>query len=241
MRNLYVVPYYDAVRFERLLDKTAIVIDALRASATMITAIQNGCARILPVENTEDAMDMYKFTEGEKLLCGESKAKKVTGFDLGNSPLEYVREMVEGKIMIYCTTNGTRAVRSTFEASKIFIGSFINAAAVAQKAVLEDRDILLACAGTNHCFSMEDTLAAGCILDEISKLTQDIQTDDLGSLALRIYRMYRANLQEPMQGIRHYENLKALGFEKDIEYCFTINSAATVPVYEEGEIVKAQD
>ena len=175
------------------------------------------------------------------MLCGESKSKKVAGFDLGNSPLEYTQDAVEGKIMIYCTTNGTRAVRATFEANRTFIASFINAAAAAKKALKEERDSLIVCAGTNRCLSMEDTLAAGCLLDEICKLEDTVQMDDLGMLALRMFRMYRADLQEPMQGIRHYEHLKTLGFDQDIEYCFTMNSATTVPVYEEGEIVKAQD
>jgi len=235
--NISVTPSYDVVKYERILDKTAVVIDALRASATMITAISNGCERILPVEDTEVAMDTYKLTEGDKLLCGESRAKKLPGYDLGNSPLEYTRQMVEGKIIIYCTSNGTKAVKSAFDANKTLIGTFVNASMVAAKILEEGRDTVLVCAGTKHCFSMEDMLAAGCILDKMKGMEGIFGLDDYGLLALRTYRSYRNNLMEMMQGTRHYEYIKSLGFEEDIKYCFSEDICDILPVYEEGVVV----
>ncbi|HBU13251.1 MAG TPA: hypothetical protein DEB31_11215 [Clostridiales bacterium] len=222
-----------------LVDKTAVMIDALRASATIITAIANRCDRIVPTSEVSEAAAIHKIAEGSLLLCGEIDAQKVGGFDLGNSPLEYTQEVVEEKILIYATTNGSVAVKALVQAEDVFIASFINAAAAAEKAYETGRDIVLVCAGTNGHFSTDDVMALGCVADRLLKLDETLETDDLCKVALRMYREAAQDINAALAGCAQFEYLKQLKLYDDLEYCAREDMFDVVPAYREGVIVQA--
>jgi 2-phosphosulfolactate phosphatase len=221
-----------------LLGKTAMMIDALRASATIITAISNGCDRIVPTSEANEAAAIRKISEGNVLLCGEIDAQKVGGFDLGNSPLEYSQEVVEDKVLVYATSNGSMAVKGMSKAEDVLIGTFINATAAAQRAYDLGRDIVLVCAGTRGKFSTDDVLAMGCIIDRLSMIDREMETDDLGKVALKLYSESRMDVLGALEGSGDYEYLKQLKMFDDLEYCTREDMFDVVPVYQEGVIVK---
>ena len=108
------------------------------------------------------------------VLGGERGAIKVPGFHLGNSPLEYTSQMVQGKTVILTTTNGTKATKLAAEgASEVLIGSILNVSAVAKQLFALNRDVALVCAGTRGKLSLEDILAAGMVVRELVRLWQD--------------------------------------------------------------------
>ena len=228
---------YKQLKPGQLAGETVVMIDALRASATIITAVANGCDRIIPVENTERAMEVYKQQIGEIILGGESEAQKIQGFHFGNSPLEYTEEVVKDKTLVYCTTNGTRAINATMGAENAFIGTLINARAVARR-ISEYEKVWIVCAGSKGRLSIEDFFAAGAIINCLAELNKKIEFFDEGQLALINYRNYKDNPSQLLTGSRHYERLLELGFEEDIDYCLKESFIDIVPVYHEGIITK---
>lgn len=222
-----------------LVGKTAIMIDALRASATIIAAVSNGCDRIVPAEEAGEAAAIKRISEGNLLLCGERGGTIVAGFDLGNSPLEYTQSIVEDKVLLYSTSSGSIAIKGLAEAEDVLIATFINATAAAQKAYSLERDIVLVCAGTDDAFSVDDILAMGCIINRLKQLDPNIETDDLGKVALKMYEDARMDLNAALEGSRQYEFLKELGMFDDLEYCTREDMFNVVPIYKEGVIVKA--
>ena len=103
-----------------------------------------GALEIIPVATVEEAFQMAKvFPRGSILLGGERESKKIQGFDLGNSPKEYVAERVKGKKLILTTTNGTKAFHLVSSGKEILVGSFFNIGAIAQRCLELDRDLLI--------------------------------------------------------------------------------------------------
>lgn len=222
------------VNEESLKGSSVVVIDVLRATSVITTAIHNGCREIQPVLKVEEALSLKN---QEVLLGGERKGLKLEGFDLSNSPLEYTRERVNGKTIVFTTTNGTRAILKSKYADRILIGSMLNAKYLAQKLVEFGDDVSILCAGTAGKFSMDDFICAGKIIYEISKMI-DLDKDDFSSLAYLSYVNYKDNIFEYLSHAKHYNYLLSIGLNEDIEYCFTEDIIDTIPCFINGRIVK---
>lgn len=234
-----VLPNAGSPRIPYLEDKLVIVIDVLRATSTMVTALANGCQSIIPVLSPEDAIER-RLTLPGSLLGGERLALLIEGFDLGNSPFDYVPEKVGGKKVIITTTNGTRAIRDASAAPKIWMASFLNMQSVVL-AVLRQfeknnklQGIVVFCAGTEERFDLPDTLCAGMLIDGLGK---NVTLNDLGEAALMLYRSSENSIVDKIRDSVHGKKLISLGFERDVIYCSTPNILPIIPVFEEGEIV----
>ncbi|MEI6100946.1 MAG: 2-phosphosulfolactate phosphatase [Eubacteriales bacterium] len=221
-----------------LTDKTAVVVDVLRASSTIITAIQHECDRIIPAASPMEAAKIKKASEGEVLLGGEMESKIIQGFDKGNSPLEYMDQSVLDKTIIFSTADGSITIKKCDEAAEVLIGAMLNAAAVAKRVIDIGRDTYLVCAGTQGKFSTDDVLAAGCILDRIMQLDASVELDDLGKVAIKMYLHAKSNMISAMEGCRQYEYLAETGHQGDVKFCLQEDIYPIVPVYKEGVIVK---
>lgn len=158
--QVFFTPNFD----DSLSGYAAVVIDALRMTSVAAAAIANGCAGLLPVEQIPDAVRIAR--DSRALLGGECSALWIEGFDFSNSPGEYTRDKIAGKRLVITTTNGTRAVGKALAAKRVLLGAFINATAVAG-TLREEEKVALICAGTEGRFTLEDALAAGCILRRI--------------------------------------------------------------------------
>jgi 2-phosphosulfolactate phosphatase len=149
-----------------------VVFDVLRATSTFVTALHNGAKAVIPVAEIAEALALRQKQPGV-LLGGERDGVKIragqTGggdFDLGNSPREYMPEMVRGKTIVSTTTNGTRALRACAGAKTVLAASFLNLTATAQFIrQLQPAQILLVCAGTRENMADEDVLAAGALCE----------------------------------------------------------------------------
>lgn len=227
-------PSIEYIREDELDGKTVVVIDVLRATSVITTAIKNGAKEVAVVVETSEAL---KLVGENTLLGGERKGLKIEGFDLSNSPLEYKREVVEGKKIVMTTSNGTRAINKSLKASNIYIGSMINGIAVA-KAVSEDhRDVIIACAGTAGKFSLDDFICAGKIIYDILNFGE-FDMDDFASVAYMAYRDNKKNILSYVSMASHYNYLLSIGYEEDIKYCFTEDLTSVVPYYSGGSIKK---
>jgi len=223
----------DYVTTEAVRNATVIVVDVLRATSVIITALSNGAKSVVPVTSVEEALSTKKKLESV-VLGGERRAQKIEGFDLSNSPLEYKSEVIHDRNVVITTTNGTKAISKSSAANKIYIGALLNAKAVSSKAIKNERDIIIVNAGTNGVFSMDDFITGGAIIDEILS-QQEYELTDIAKTALVIYRGHR-DIKSYVKGATHYKILVDLGLEEDINYCLQKDLFDIVPEYKDGII-----
>ncbi|MEC0230899.1 2-phosphosulfolactate phosphatase [Paenibacillus alba] len=234
--HIEVVANIGEARSDDFLHKTVIVVDVLRATSTIITALINGSKGIVPVETVLKAKEQYQ--EGD-LLGGERFCKKIPGFDLGNSPSEYTRESVHGKRIILTTTNGTRGIQKAMKADHILAGALLNSRACAQAAVDLKRDTVILCAGTQDVFSLEDGLCAGLILEELANELGDrnILTNDFGLAMRGCYLQTKDTLYEAILASANGKKMSKSGFHDDLIQCSRPNVANRVPILERDQLV----
>ena len=237
--QIEVLPSTGSPRIPYLEDRLVIVIDVLRATSTIVTALANGCQAIIPVLTTEEALEK-RLTLPGSLLGGERDSLIIEGFDLSNSPFDYVPEKVGGRRVIMTTTNGTRAIRDSIAAPMIWMASFINMQSIVLAVLREFENnnrlqgIVVYCAGTEERFDLPDTLCAGMFIETLGP---NVRLNDLGEAARMLYRSSEDHLLEVIRNSVHGKKLISLGLEKDLVYCSTPNILPIVPVVEEGEIV----
>ncbi|WP_304131778.1 2-phosphosulfolactate phosphatase [Ignavibacterium album] len=222
--------------------KTTVVIDVLRASSTIITALVNGAKEIVPVGTIEFAVKVSGgMFGGQTLLGGERNTKKIEGFALGNSPLEYEKRVVNGKSIVFYTTNGTKAISKAKFSENLFVCSFLNLRSVAKHLVSLNKNVELICAGRNNFFSLEDTVCAGKLISEIISLKDDIELNDSVSSSLALNDKYGTNILKMLKECDHGKLLSENGFEDDIEFCAQINIYDGIPFYTNGVLKLISD
>jgi 2-phosphosulfolactate phosphatase len=218
--------------------KTTVVIDVLRATSTIITALQNGAREIIPVATVEFAVKVSGgMFGGLTLLGGERNTKKIEGFALGNSPFEYTSEIVSGKSIIFYTTNGTKAIVKAKFSETILICSFLNVSAVAKKLIELNNDVEILCSGRSNVFSLEDVICSGKLVSEISKQNKNIELMDSALASIALNEKLGNNIYKMMKESEHGKILVENGFEKDIKYCSQIDVTSAVPI-NQGNVLK---
>jgi 2-phosphosulfolactate phosphatase len=214
-------------------DKTVVVVDILRATSCMTTAFAHGIDSITPFAKLDDCLSMKSkgfFTAGER------DGKKVDGFDLGNSPFEYMDQKLKEKKIAFTTTNGTQAIEKSKGAREVLIGSFLNLSSVSRHLLFGKNNILIVCAGWKGKVNLEDTLFAGAIVE---KLKDFIEPDcDAPLAAQSLYNMAKDDMVKFLSTSSHVKRLAKLNIHKDIEFCLTPDKYSVVPILKDG-ILKA--
>ncbi len=212
-----------------------IVIDVVRATTSIITALSNGAKSVIPVQTVKEAMQLHR-KHPDYLLAGEREGVKPKGFDLDNSPLSLTKENVEGKNLIMSTTNGTKALVQSKGSKWVLVGAFVNADAVAEKsneiASKNNVGISFVLAGQKNYFALEDFICAGGIIGRLPKGAVEFSDKALG--ALLAYNSAKDNLKENIRKSKHAQELLKIGFEKDIEFACQIDLYSIVPCYKNG-------
>lgn len=226
----------DYIREDLIKGKTVVVIDILRATSVITTAIMNGCKEVIPYLTLEEAFQTQEILKDQCILGGERKAIKVGGFDLSNSPLEYSRDVIANKTVILSTTNGTRTLVNCTSAYKVLIACMLNAKAVADRLLELGKDVVIVNSGTNGQFSMDDYICTGFVIRELLDLTNDIELTDIAKTAVKIYEA-NPNIIDYIKDAKHYKVMQELNLNKDIEYCIQKNITNIVPEYSNGHII----
>jgi 2-phosphosulfolactate phosphatase len=203
--------------------------DVLRATTTIMAALDACCLEVIPCLTTEEAqVTAARLPGGSVVLGGERDGVRIAGFDLGNSPAEYTPASVAGKTIVFTTTNGTRAMQSCCLAGRVVIGAFVNLSAVC-RSVAGDDTVHLLCAGTQGRVTREDVLLAGAIADRLCQPTgRTWEINDQARLAIDGWRAaaakitradgsidapaLAAQLRESQGGL----NLAAIGLDGDL-------------------------
>jgi 2-phosphosulfolactate phosphatase len=222
---------------KNLAEKTVVVIDSLRATSTMLTAFENGCAGFIPVATIEEARELAgKMKDPNILLGGERHARALDGFHVGNSPRDYSPSIVQGKFVIMTTTNGTRALVAAREAKEIFIGAFLNLSAVCRRLTESRRDVIIACSGEKNLFCIEDFVCGGGIIACLSAGGYSPVMTDTARAAKILYEHYSPNICQMLEESEWGQYLLGIGLSEDIRICAQVDSSRLVPVYREGKV-----
>jgi 2-phosphosulfolactate phosphatase len=224
----------DDIKEEKIKGKSVVVIDILRATSVIVTAINNGCKKVIPVVSVDEAKEIAHRDRGMHLLGGERRAVKIEGFDFSNSPLEYKPNIVNGKILVMTTTNGTKAIKGSTAAKNIIIGAMVNAKAVAKRLLEINNDVVIVNAGTYGEFSIDDFICTGYILS-LLKESANIELTDISTTALYIYEQNK-DITSFIKYANHYNVIKDLGLFEDLKYCTSKDIINVVPEYKDGEI-----
>ena len=218
--------------------RTAVVIDVLRASSTIATALSNGAQSVIAVKDQAQADGHIAGLEpGSFLLCGERDAEKIEEYDLGNSPLEYPEAVVGGKTVILNTTNGTAALDRARAAKHLITGCFLNANAVVDFIREAGDDVALICAGWRGRASLEDTLCAGLLLDRLWADGAPQAASDSARIALALHRANTQSLRHVLDVCRAANMLRALGAEADLDYCLRVDALPVLPRMQSGRLL----
>ena len=222
---------------QQLAGKNVVVIDVLRATSVIVTALAGGAEAIVPLESIEEAKALAAAgAPGSTLLAGERDGLPIPGFDLGNSPPLFNPETVTGKQIILTTMHGTRALKLCEGARQTIIGSFLNAAAVIEHMLKNGDSWKLLCSGMHGRFTLDDGLCAGLLLSRVAEHDQ-IRTRDLGSVMKSLYESNSGALEALLS--RHcygYQFLQSQGFHEDLAFCLEVDRYKILPRFSGGRI-----
>ncbi len=221
----------------KLRDHVVVVLDILRASTSILEAIEMGADCVIPVTTLEEAVALRRARGGGTLLAGEREGKPIDGFDLGNSPIEFTAARVQDKTVVMATTNGTQAIKHVENCDPILIGALRNRRALCELLKQTDRPIALLCAGTDGDYSADDIYGAGALINGLRTLRARCEIDDMGLVAEQFYLVARED-RELLAKCRHYRRLAALGFQDDLEFCFEEDVSEVIPHYASHQITR---
>lgn len=220
-----------------LSDSVVVIIDVLRATSTIATALHNGAEAVIPIDSIEECIRLGS-AEG-CITAGERDGKIAEGLQYGNSPFEYPGEFVKEKTLVLTTTNGTRLLHMARaqKASEIITGAFVNLSAVCEHAVKSGKGLVLACAAWKDRVNLEDTLFAGAVVNRVNEHFN--LNCDSSQLAESLYLSARSDLFGFMKerNATHYHRLSKYRLEKDIRYCLTEDLAPALPIYQGKKLV----
>lgn len=223
-------------------DRVVAVLDVLRASSSIVAALTSGARAVVPGESSDAVLMRAKAFERQDVrLAGERRMRKIEGFDLGNSPLEFTADAVEGRTILMTTTNGTGAFAATAGAREVLVAAFLNFSAVLavlRTALRTGADLALICAGHEGQFSLEDAACAGHFVRHATRRLPDARLNDAALAALQVHRKYGNDRWGLFETSRHGQALAEAGFAADLVACATLDTSAVVPVYQDRQITR---
>jgi 2-phosphosulfolactate phosphatase len=202
---------------------TGLVVDVIRATSTICQALASGYERVLCAAEVEEARSLRN-GDGAVTLGGERLGVRIDGFDLGNSPREYLEP--RSAVLGMSTTNGTRAiVTAAARCERVLVASLLNLQAVVAAAAGVGEDVAVFCAGVKGAFALDDAYVAGRIAQELGG-----ERSDAAEAAARLARSY-PSAEEAFRASRSGRNLISHGpeLEADIPYCARESTLDVVP------------
>jgi 2-phosphosulfolactate phosphatase len=227
-----------------LTGRTVVVVDVLRASTSIATALHHGATRVVPVSDPAAARDRAAaIGPADVVLAGERNARRIPGFDLGNSPLEFSREAVSGRTVILTTTNGTSALLAAApHARDVLVGSYVNFSVVLRAvhtALRQGRDVAIVCAGSDRRFSLEDAACAGRFARFVARSREwgaAVQLNDAARASLLIENHYAEDIARLFADADHGRALRDAGFAADLDVCAQVDACPVVPTWRDGHL-----
>lgn len=234
MRQIDVCVSPELLNLYELKGKIVVVVDILRATSCMVTALAEGVTQIHPVATLDECQALSK---RGYLTAAERGGEQVKGFDLGNSPRAYLQSAYAGKKVAVTTTNGTLAItKSAPFAKQVLIGAFLNLTALADYLKQQPEDVLVLCAGWKGKVNMEDTLFAGALVGRLAETHELCCDAPLASWTL--YECVKNRLFEYLMQSSHARRLRNFGVEEDIRFSLEEDRYQVIPELKGEELLK---
>ncbi|XOV93258.1 MAG: 2-phosphosulfolactate phosphatase [Bacteroidota bacterium] len=231
MKTVEVCLTPDLIQHFSLKGKVVIVVDIFRATSCIVTGLAYGVNAIYPVATVEECK---AFKKKGMIIAGERGGQKVEGFDVGNSPYEYMNVEFQGKDIGVTTTNGTQAIIKSIGADEILIGAFLNLRALADYVLDINKNIIIHCAGWKGMVNIEDTLFAGALINEIKAANQP--SGDSAFMAQDLFHFHQTDLLNASHNSSHAKRLAAFGIEKDLDFCMEMSLYSIIPIFKDKKI-----
>jgi 2-phosphosulfolactate phosphatase len=215
-------------------DFTVVLVDILRATTTICTAIGNGVEAIIPVASVEEARQLK--ADGF-LVASEKDGIKLDFADFGNSAFSFTRERVGGKTLVYCTTNGTRALEIAKSAGSIVIGAFINISALTEWLAGRQKNVVILCSGWKNKFCLEDALFAGALTGRLLGTGLFRSDCDSAHASMDLWKLAEGDVLGYIEKAAHRHRLKRLELDDVIPYSFEFDQVKVVPVLD-GKVIR---
>lgn len=243
---LFAPAEFAALPHRDLSQTVCVVFDIFRATSTIVTALANGAAAVIPVAEIPEALALRR-ERPEVLLAGERDGLRIradlTGgldFDLGNSPREFMTDRIHGKTIVLSTTNGSRALRACAQAREVIIGSFLNLRATSEYLrVTTPANLLLVCSGTVNQTSYEDVLGAGAMASLLWAQYSDGDVADSATIALQVYDQHHHDLLNAAKHCRNGRRLLSMpDLRDDVPWCLQRDRFQMIAGSKNGLIIK---
>ncbi|MEN9334902.1 MAG: hypothetical protein RLY35_2082 [Bacteroidota bacterium] len=215
-----------------------VVIDVLRATSAMTTALHYGVQKIIPVATLEEANE-YK-TKGF-VVGAERDGQVVEGFDFGNSPYVYIDNDMKGQTVVITTTNGTKAIEIAKNDATVVIGCLNNLQHLCDWLIKQHKNTLILASGWKDKVNLEDTICGGAIVDILVDSNQFIANEDSSVAAKFLYKSAQQNFWRFLRASSHRRRLIHLKIQKDVKYCLTSNTVPCIPILRNGALVKLEE
>ncbi|MCL2328294.1 MAG: 2-phosphosulfolactate phosphatase [Bacteroidetes bacterium] len=209
-------------------DAIVVVVDILRATTSICSAFENGVKTIIPVRSRDEAR-AYK--EQGYMVAAERNGIKLDFADFGNSPDNFKSEIVQGKTIVYSTTNGTKTIQMAADCKAVVIGSFSNVSAVADYLIAQKAPVILLCAGWKGRYNIEDTVFCGALAEKLLQSQLFENNCDATKTAVEMWNNHKHNLRALINTCAQNGRLTANNLQGCIDFCLTLDTTKKVPLF----------
>ena len=228
------LPLYD------LRGKVAVIVDVLRATSTIVTALDQGVTEVFAVATLDECAALGR--DHGCITAAERDGIAAEGFDLGNSPFGFLNKdfPVQGRTLAISTTNGTKALHRSLDAAAVICGAFLNLSAVVDFIVAQQRDVVVVCAGWKGQFCLEDTAFGGALAARLVPLGYDVAWSDAAIAALHLWEHAEPEWPEYLLESAAVRRLNALEYHDDFVFCMKLDVYPHIlPLWQANRLVNA--
>jgi len=228
--------------FDLYADKKSIVVvvDVLRATSSMCIAFEQGVEKMIPVSTVEEALE-YRNNGLDYILAAERNGAPVKSFDFGNSPQVYIDMDVQGRTVVMTTTNGTKSISIAKKEHDVAIGSLLNLDAIAKWLIVQNRDVIIFCAGWKDKFNLEDTLFAGALAQQLVESGLYDGSCDAVQASQVLWEQAKDDVYGFLENSSHRKRLAKLDIDSDVHFCLKVNQTTKIPVLKDGFLVAVNE
>ena len=213
-----------------------VMVDAIRASASITTALMNGVTEIIPFSDKDKT---FKMREKGYVIAGERNSEKIPKFDFGNSPFNFTRKNINGKKLAFTTTNGTRALgviaENKITPAEILIGSFLNISELSNYLLKKSKNILVLCSGWKNGVNIEDSYFAGRLTKKLNT-NNDFRLKEAAELSVVYAGGFKNSSYDTIMQLSPRLSQKKDRLEKDFRYCLQEDITNVIPIFENNKI-----
>ena len=210
-------------------DFIVVIVDVLRATTAFCSAFDSGAELLVPVSGLNDLLD---FKNRGYLTAAERDGSKVDFADFGNSPTVFLQSNLKGEKLAYSTTNGTQAIEMAKGSEFLITAAFSNLNSASAWLKNKNKNVVILCSGWKNTYSLEDTLCAGALAEELLSSGKFSLGCDASLASLTFWQQSKTHLQEVVRQAKHFQRLLKMGLHDDLRHCFILNTSAVVPVWD---------